>query len=112
MRISRHSVWSLLFLLFFSHPHFAWSSSSDPDTLLIHKWIDSAWNIRAEKPEISMMLANKILEASHNTYYHGLVNGLQLRGESFYMMGKLDSATFYYKKALRVSSQADDHSEN
>jgi tetratricopeptide (TPR) repeat protein len=81
------------------------------DTQLVHRWVDTAWDIRFDQPNKTFVLAGKILEESTPDFYFGMVNGLQLQGEGYYIVGKLDSAITWYTKALDVAKAEKDNFE-
>jgi tetratricopeptide (TPR) repeat protein len=52
------------------------------------------------------------LEKGRDKFYFGTVNSLQIIGEYYYSTGQLDSAVFFYKKALESSQRKKDLKEN
>jgi len=44
------------------------------DTLLVRRWVDTAWKVRFEEPMQAFVLAKRILSESQPSYYFGIVN--------------------------------------
>ncbi len=82
------------------------------DTSQIRQWIDTAMNERYDAPDKADALARRAWQASQPDYYFGILNSLQILGETFYTKGLLDSALVYYYKALRCSQSEKDPSES
>jgi len=81
------------------------------DTLLVRRWVDTAWKVRFEEPMHAFVLAKRILSESQPSYYFGIVNGLQLQGEAYFGIGKLDSAVIWYAQALQLAVERKDQVE-
>ena len=109
--MSNISIYSKFVILFC----FCWSCNTlaqvEADTFLVRRWIDSAWDMRIEDPQRTLILAQKALANSPAEFYFGNVNALQLYGESYYGLGKMDSALYFYHLALHASRLAHDNYE-
>ncbi len=108
MNTSFHSIMVILLWLYA-----AWDTAAqtDADTVMVRQWIDSAWDMRIEEPEKTLILAQKALAKSPADFYFGNVNALQLHGESYFGLGKMDSALYYYHLALQASLSKEDRYE-
>lgn len=82
------------------------------DTLSIRQMVDSGMHYRYVKPDLALKFGQQVVSDSRGEYYFGELNGLQIIGEAYYMLGHLDSALYFYRKALRRSELQSDLVEN
>ena len=74
--------------------------------------VDSLWNHLYDAPDSVQREARKLLvRAQHDRSVHGILNGWQLIGESYYYRNELDSSTHYYRIALAEAQRAGDQRE-
>lgn len=81
------------------------------DTMLIHRQIDSAWDIGLADAPKMLELAKKAMMASTPDYYFGILNARQIFGEVAFGAGQLDSAVYYYLLALQTAKTEKDEKE-
>jgi tetratricopeptide (TPR) repeat protein len=82
-------------------------SQSKHDSLLIDSLNQEAWSLIREDPLQCLKKAKRVYRLAKNRdYSYGSMKAMISCGSSLYLQGELDSAEYYYKKALQIASES------
>jgi tetratricopeptide (TPR) repeat protein len=88
------------------------ASSQGQSASSFQQRINQTWDLVYTRPDSVFDLAKKLeSEAEIAGSYKGQLNATQLIGESYYMMGRLDSAFHYYSLAMDLATAEGDRNE-
>lgn len=74
--------------------------------------ITQLWDLVHQDPDTVLLLADALYrDAEKAGSYKGMLNAIQLKGESHYMMDRLDSAFFHYTRAMDLAEGEADRNE-